>query len=109
MLFGKTKCTNVACRCGLQDSGGRERIKAARRLGPASVLRYGGSSYSEERPWGGDFTAWRSSSSDCRSPWTAMSTAWRANWNCRRLVPMLFRHFYEWVRDLAGSVYGRRM
>ena len=26
MLFGKTKCTNVACRCGLQDSGGRVRI-----------------------------------------------------------------------------------
>jgi dihydrofolate reductase len=23
--------------------------------------------------------------------------------------PMLFRHFYEWVRDLTGSVYGRRM
>ena len=22
--------------------------------------------------------------------------------------PMLFRHFYEWVRDLTGSVYGRR-
>ena len=23
--------------------------------------------------------------------------------------PVLFRHFYEWVRDLTGSVYGRRM
>ncbi len=23
--------------------------------------------------------------------------------------PALFRHFYEWVRDLTGSVYGRRM
>jgi dihydrofolate reductase len=23
--------------------------------------------------------------------------------------PALFRHFYEWVRDLSGSVYGRRM
>lgn len=23
--------------------------------------------------------------------------------------PALFRHFSEWVRDLAGSVYGRRM
>jgi len=23
--------------------------------------------------------------------------------------PELFRHFYEWVRDLSGSVYGRRM
>ncbi|MDB5435344.1 MAG: bifunctional deaminase-reductase domain protein, partial [Phenylobacterium sp.] len=23
-------------------------------------------------------------------------------------VPALFRHFYEWVRDLSGSVYGRR-
>jgi len=23
--------------------------------------------------------------------------------------PALFRHFYEWVRDLAGSVYGRRV
>jgi dihydrofolate reductase len=23
--------------------------------------------------------------------------------------PVLFHHFYEWVRDLAGSVYGRRM
>jgi len=23
--------------------------------------------------------------------------------------PVLFRHFYEWVRDLSGSVYGRRM
>ena len=23
--------------------------------------------------------------------------------------PMLFRHFYEWVRDLTGSVYGRRI
>ena len=23
--------------------------------------------------------------------------------------PMLFRHFYEWVRDLSGSVYGRRV
>jgi dihydrofolate reductase len=22
--------------------------------------------------------------------------------------PALFRHFYEWVRDLSGSVYGRR-
>jgi dihydrofolate reductase len=22
--------------------------------------------------------------------------------------PALFRHFYEWVRDLTGSVYGRR-
>jgi len=23
--------------------------------------------------------------------------------------PALFRHFYEWVRDLTGSVYGRRV
>ena len=23
--------------------------------------------------------------------------------------PVLFRHFYEWVRDLTGSVYGRRV
>jgi len=23
--------------------------------------------------------------------------------------PALFHHFYEWVRDLAGSVYGRRV
>lgn len=23
--------------------------------------------------------------------------------------PALFQHFYEWVRDLAGSVYGRRV
>jgi dihydrofolate reductase len=23
--------------------------------------------------------------------------------------PALFHHFYEWVRDLAGSVYGRRL
>jgi dihydrofolate reductase len=23
--------------------------------------------------------------------------------------PALFHHFYEWVRDLTGSVYGRRM
>ena len=23
--------------------------------------------------------------------------------------PVLFHHFYEWVRDLAGSVYGRRL
>ncbi|MEJ2667826.1 MAG: hypothetical protein P8Z81_12135 [Deinococcales bacterium] len=23
--------------------------------------------------------------------------------------PELFRHFYEWVRGLAGSVYGRRV
>src|SRR4030081_2026475 len=23
-------------------------------------------------------------------------------------LPALFRHFYEWVRDLSGSVYGRR-
>jgi dihydrofolate reductase len=23
-------------------------------------------------------------------------------------APALFRHFYEWVRDLSGSVYGRR-
>jgi dihydrofolate reductase len=23
--------------------------------------------------------------------------------------PALFHHFYEWVRDLTGSVYGRRV
>jgi dihydrofolate reductase len=75
---------------------------AARSLWPTSLLPNGGSCYSEELGWGFSSMA---------------KLVFGLNQSLDGYVdhqefapgPSLFRHFTEQVRDLAGSVYGRRM
>jgi dihydrofolate reductase len=80
----------------------RHTDKAARSLCPTSLTRNGGSSYSEEP--GMEFCSMAklvfglNQSLDGYVDYLEFAPG-----------PSLFRHFYEQVRDLTGSVYGRRM
>src|SRR5438128_966625 len=77
--------------------------KVARRLCPTSILCNLCSSYSEE-PWG-----WRFRSMAKLVFGMNQSLDGYVDHLEMRTGPALFRHWIEHVRDLTGSVYGRRM